>query len=168
MYYSRTGTTRTVAEAIRSQTGWDVDPIVDTRDRSGIRGYARSLLDSILARNTRLKPPQRSPGDYDLVVIGTPVWGGKVSTPVRSYLAEHADELRDVALFATCGGAGSDRVLREMAHLAGKRPLATMAAREVDVKRGNHIAAVTELVDEIARKREPASPRPVETPPPPA
>ena len=38
---------------------------------------------------------------YDLVIIGTPVWAGRCSSPVRSFLVEYGGELRQVAYVIT-------------------------------------------------------------------
>ena len=38
---------------------------------------------------------------YDLVIIGTPVWAGRCSAPVRSFLIQHGEELRKTAYVIT-------------------------------------------------------------------
>ena len=40
VYYSRTGVTKKVAEAISRKLGSDVEEIIDQRDRSGPKGYS--------------------------------------------------------------------------------------------------------------------------------
>jgi len=40
-------------------------------------------------------------GVYDLVIIGTPVWAGRCSAPVRSFLSQYGGELRRVAYVIT-------------------------------------------------------------------
>lgn len=39
--------------------------------------------------------------DYDLVLFGTPVWAGHVSSPVRACLDAQRNSLRRVAFFCT-------------------------------------------------------------------
>jgi flavodoxin len=84
--YSRTGNTRRLAEAIVAATGWELETIVDTRDRSGVLGFLRSGLEAMLRRKSRLRPAQKDPREYDLVVIGSPVWDRSVSVPVRTWV----------------------------------------------------------------------------------
>lgn len=94
VYYSRTGTTRRVATELAAIGGWDVEPLIDMKPRDGLIGYGRSLLDSILGRTTQLAAPRHNPADYDLVVVGTPVWSASISTPIRTWLEEHVGHLR--------------------------------------------------------------------------
>ena len=71
VYFSRSGTTRTVGEFIARALQADLDEIRDTKDRSGLLGYVRCLLDVILSRPLTLEPPRCDPGFYDLVIVGT-------------------------------------------------------------------------------------------------
>jgi hypothetical protein len=56
VYYSRTGTTAELAEAIARATGADVERLVDTVARSGGLGFLRSLRDAASKRRTTLEP----------------------------------------------------------------------------------------------------------------
>ena len=41
--------------------------------------------------------------EYDLVIIGTPVWAGRCSSPVRSFLLQFGEELKEAAYVITRG-----------------------------------------------------------------
>src|ERR1700690_822698 len=99
MYFSRSGTTHKLAQAIENAGGWDLDPIVDRGDRTGVLGYLRSALEAVFGLRPTLRPSLRDPAGYDLVIVGSPVWGSSVSSPVRSYLDEHAGSLPRLAFF---------------------------------------------------------------------
>ncbi len=68
-------------------------------------------------------------------MIGTPVWFWRLSSPVRSWLAQHRPQRR-VAFFCTMGGSGAQRVFATMAALLGKPPVATLALTEAQIARG--------------------------------
>ena len=163
VHYSRTGTTRKLAEAIATATGWDLEAIVDTRDRRGFLGFLRSGFEAMTGRRTRLEAVRHDLRAYDLVVIGSPVWDRSVSTPVRTFLEEHAAELPRVAFFLTFGGEGQERALAQMAALAGRAPLATLALRQEELTREAHGPAVARFVDALrAAAASPEAPVPTD------
>ncbi len=45
--------------------------------------------------------PSKDPSEYDLVILGTPVWAGKMSSPLRSYIKTTAGKFKTVAFFCT-------------------------------------------------------------------
>jgi len=133
IYYSRTGTTRKIAESLTAALRCDSDEIIEARNRSRMLGYLRSLLEAQRQVPSRIAAASKDPSIYDLVVIGTPVWAWSVSSPVRAYLLANKPRLPAVAFFCTLGGAGGDRAFRQMEELAGKPPVGflSLTAREV-------------------------------------
>lgn len=136
VFYSRTGTTRTVADAIRRELRCDIDRIFDLTPRDGVRGYLRAGFDAFFHRPARLQSMNTDPRDYDLVVVGTPVWNASVSAPVRTYLEENADRFKRVAFFLTHGGSSATRVLRQMEEACGHPAAVTLVLRADEVRRG--------------------------------
>lgn len=129
-YYSRTGNTRTLARQIAAALGADVEEIADRANRRGILGYLRSGRDAWFGRRAELVPSHVDPGAFDLAIIGTPVWNASLSSPVRTFLEDHAKALRSVAFFCTMGGRGAARVFRQMEAVCGRPPIATLARSE--------------------------------------
>ncbi len=127
IYYSRTGTTKKVAEALAAELKCDIEEIFDTKDRNGVMGFIMAGKDSSTKALTRIKEMRSDPSRYELVIIGTPVWGWNVSTPIRTYLSANKASLRKVAFFCTQGSTGSEDAFREMASVCGIGPLATLA-----------------------------------------
>ncbi|HEX7480355.1 MAG TPA: flavodoxin [Polyangiales bacterium] len=136
VFYSRTGTTRRIALALAAALGCDVEEIIDHTPREGIRGYFRSGLDATLRRPAALGRLEKDPQDYDLVLVGTPVWNASPSAPVRTYLSRMRARIKNAAFFLTYGGQGSERVFRQMQGEALCRPVATLALRETEIRRG--------------------------------
>ncbi len=128
--YSRTGHTRSLAEAIAERCEADVEWIQDRDPRLGLKGYLRSAAQALWHRTPWIQPPRRSPSDYSLVIIGTPVWAGCLASPVRSYVEHYGDRCRRVAFFATCGGKDADKAFADLQRLLGKRPLATVVVQD--------------------------------------
>jgi flavodoxin len=136
VYYSRTGATRALARAIRDELGCAIERIAEHRSRRGALGYLRSAFDATFRRPAVLRPMDQDANDFDLVVVGTPIWNASVSSPVRTYLAANRDHMRRIAFFCTYGGRGSAHALRQMEAIAGQPPVVTLALRTDEVARG--------------------------------
>lgn len=142
-YYSRTGRVRRIAETIAAACGADLDPIRDLQSRTTLGGIARTLREATLERPAVIAPAQRDPSTYDVVVMGSPVWVAKMSSPLRAYIQQQRDRFPQVAFFCAMGGVGGLSAIRKMAALSGRDPLASF----VILDRRMH---TTELDDKIA------------------
>jgi flavodoxin len=158
VFYSRSGTTRAVAEAIARSLGADLEEIREARHRRGARGYVRSAFDAVMHRWVPIDPVARDPLRYDLVVVGTPVWATKVSAPVRSFLSANTRRLTNVAFFVTEGGRGEHQAFWQMAELAGVQPTATLALRQCEVDGGTAGEAIASFVAALQPPRSVAAP----------
>jgi flavodoxin len=135
VFYSRTGVTKKAAGAITDSLRCDSEEIFDTKSRDGIFGWLKSGRDAMKKIPTLLKETQKDPSAYDIVVIGTPVWAGNISAPVRTYLANNKGKFAKVAFFCTMGNSGGANTLAEMAEACGKSPVSTLELRACDVKK---------------------------------
>jgi flavodoxin len=135
-FHSRTGHTRRVAQALARRLDADLEEIRIVQPMGGAVGYALCALEAITALTPALRPSRRQVSDYELVVIGTPVWFWRLASPVRSWLAQHRLEGR-VAFFCTMGGSGAPRVFRAMEQLARCKPVATLALTEAQLDRSD-------------------------------
>jgi hypothetical protein len=154
VYFSRTGTTKGLAEGIRKTLverglDCDVEPLEDRTDRRGLFGYLRSSFDGGIGRSTKLFPTKHNPSLYDVVILGTPVWNASVSAPIRTYLSAQAGRLPPVAFFLTFGSSGSARAFRKLRKLAGRSPIAELAVREREVTRGTYVTDIPFFADSI-------------------
>ena len=149
VYYSRTGTTRMVAEAIRNALGCEIDEIEDTKGRSGMLGWLRAGRDAGARSLTRISGVDRDPSEYDIAVIGSPTWNGTVSTPIRTYIAENKERIREVALFSTGDSEEPDATV-DMEELLGRRAIARLhLLRKRDVEGGGYQEKVDEFAAQI-------------------
>lgn len=161
-YFSLTGNTRKLAEDLAEITGADLQPIVEARPREGWGGYLRSAIEAVQGRAAPTLPPAHRVDAYDIVVVGSPVWMGHVSSPVRSYLLGNAARFNTVALFCTMGGKEAARPLQEMTELASIFPQATLAVSERELKQGSALARIENFAQHLIHP-QPDSPMP---PPP--
>jgi flavodoxin len=153
-YYSRTGVTARVATELAQACGADLEQILDVRPRSGAGGYLRSAWQALRQLPAEIVPPQRRPADYPFIVLGTPVWAGHLSAPMRSYILQQREHFRRIGLFCTMGGSGGHDVLGAMADMCNKLPVASLCLRQGDVLAGRHDEALADFASELVAVRD--------------
>ena len=99
VYYSRTGNAKFVAETVAAELGSDIEEVIDLKKREGKLGWMSAGRDASSGEQTEIAPPTRNPKDYDLVVVGTPVWAWSPSAAIKTYLAKNDLSGKKVALF---------------------------------------------------------------------
>lgn len=120
VFYSRSGKTKTIAEKIAQQVNGDPEELIDLKNRKGILGWLKAGRDAVKGYLTELQEPKYNPKHYSVVVVGTPVWAGKMTPALATYLTKYKEELPDVALFTTAGGATSESIVSLVNSLVGK------------------------------------------------
>jgi hypothetical protein len=138
VYYTRSGTTRRVAEMLASELDADIEPIRERAvagARTGARGYLRSPIDALCHRRVEVMPALLDVSFYDAVIVGAPVWAAGASVPAQAWLERHGARIQHLALFCCLGIGGSARALEQMARAAGKVPFATCAITAHDLYR---------------------------------
>jgi menaquinone-dependent protoporphyrinogen IX oxidase len=153
VYYSRTGITRVVAQYAAEALGADVEELIDTKKRSGPLGFAVAVKDAAMKKFVPIEPPKYNPAEYDLVVIGSPVWANTMSSAVRAYLTEHGRNVPSAALLSTTHTSGVEESQRDMQAMLRCEVIATIGLRQKSVKRGEHIAALDAFIGKCRTAR---------------
>ena len=117
VFYSHSGNTRRVAQAIAALIGGDCrellpvspyptdyDTVVEQARKEIRQGFLPELQPLDIDWNT-----------YDTVLIGTPNWWSTMAPPVAAFLRQTNLSGKGVALFCTHGGGGLARVARDAA-----------------------------------------------------
>ena len=151
VYYSRTGNTRTVAQAIAELMKCDIEEVIDTKSRRGPLGFVAAGKDAHFKKLTAIQQTEKDPASYGVLVIGTPVWAGTMSCAVRTYISQQKARLPEVAFFLTTGGSGAKGTFRRMADLCGKKPLAQLALKAKQVRKDDFLDLVRQFVADIGQ-----------------
>lgn len=128
-FFSMSGNTRALANEIRDLSFGHLEEIVEPRTRRGASGVLRAVFDTVLRRAPPIAPACRDPALYDLLILGGPVWMGRIAAPLRSYARKYGVRASQVAFFCTCGSGGASDAFRELATLCGRAPVAVLAVR---------------------------------------
>lgn len=121
-YYSLEGNCRALAEAMSGAVGGtlvEIKPVDYAISQTGVMKYFKGGKGALFKETPEL---ERLDVDWDkakLIVVGGPVWFGRIAPPVRSFLGQTAWAGRKAAVFAMHrGGKGS--AARDMADLIAK------------------------------------------------
>jgi len=127
----------------------DTEELFDTTNRLGFFGWLRSGRDAMRKKMTVIKEIIRKPGDYDLVVLGTPDWGGMPSPAIRTYITQNLNALKSVAFFCTHGGSNADRVFAELENICDRKAVALLNVKTKDVNKGFFADKIKQFVEKI-------------------
>ena len=112
-YYSRTGNTKFVAKKIADQLNADLCEIVDKKNRKGRLILLTGGFAALREKLTEIDVA-KSIDDYDLIIIGTPVWAGKITPAIRTFIARNNFSDKQVAFFVTLGGEKPEKPLKNL------------------------------------------------------
>ena len=136
LYYSLTGNTEKVAGSLASRLQADLEPLRDVKKRSGLLSHLGMAMEVMFKTPAKIMPLSRSLADYDLVILGAPVWAGDMASPMRTLLKTQGGTIKKLAVFCTEQGAGGEGALKKMAALCGKPSIAELIVLEKEIKAG--------------------------------
>ena len=108
VYYSLTGNTKMIAESIVEAINSDVlelKPVKELDAESGMK-YFWGGFQATMKKKPKLKEFNIDPLDYDLIILGTPVWAWTFSPPIRSFLNKYNLSDKKIALWVCAQGNG--------------------------------------------------------------
>lgn len=118
VYYSKTGTTQKVAQALIEGKDCDADELKYDEKTKEIR----HLYD---------------PSDYDRVVLLAPVWAFALAEPMKKYVVNQKSKIKEYDLIVTCGGLGLRGCIKNCVSAIGRPPENAVKLRSKYVKEGN-------------------------------
>lgn len=115
-YYSWSGNTKEVAEAIHTITGGDIFRIETVQ--SYPEEYNKTTAQAKKEINEGYKPELKTRvadiSQYDTIFIGSPNWWGTIAPAVSSFLADYDLKGKTVIPFITHGGGGKQNTIANL------------------------------------------------------
>jgi flavodoxin len=148
-YFSVSGHTKTAAAAIASALSADLEQIESARPlpRNRIALYMFGAYAAKKKREWAAKPASSKLANYDLVIIGTPIWAWTLNPVVRGWLrANPIPAGVPYAAFATAGGAAGSGAFDDMAGIIGRKAIATMTIFDADRRSGEDARLIKRFV----------------------
>lgn len=111
VYYSYSGNTQIIAQELNKKLKVSIRKITVKNEKQ--RKYVSKIIIGGFQAISKIKPKLNEEGldfsDYDIIYIGTPVWGGTITPAIRSFLTKYPESVKDkfVGVFYTdMGGKG--------------------------------------------------------------
>jgi flavodoxin len=134
VYYSKTGTTKKLAEKLAVVLGADIERIVDKKKRTGLMGWLAGGRDGMRKVSTTIGPVSKNAADYDMVLIGGPLWGFKSIAPAaRTYLLQSRDVIKKAGFFITSGNTSAADAFNDLKAVYGKPIAGTLYIKQRDI-----------------------------------
>lgn len=108
LYYSETGTTKTVAEELQKQLGADIESIEAVEPYSGIfqETIQRGQREMQSGQWPALKPLKSNIAKYDVIFLGYPIWFGTYANPIVTLVKNNDFASKTIVPFCTFGSGG--------------------------------------------------------------
>ena len=108
LYYSETGTTKTVAQELQKQLNADIEAIETEIPYSGnfqetIQRCQREMQNG---ETPALKPIKSKIQDYDVIFLGFPIWFGTYAMPISTLVKNYDFAGKTIVPFCTFGSGG--------------------------------------------------------------
>jgi flavodoxin len=113
VYYSLEGNTKYIADCISEVIHVDIlqlEPINPINKNSSTK-YLWGGLQVFSKREPQLKSYSFAPENYDLIILGTPVWAWKYSPAINTFINDIELAKKNIALYC-CHGGGKGAVFR--------------------------------------------------------
>lgn len=116
VYYSLEGNTKYVAEKVAAKLGADLIRLIPSKEypTGKVSKYIWGGKSATFGEAPKLEPYIFDQNQYGLVILGTPIWAGTFTPPLRTFIRENKLEGKKVALFACCSGGPTEKCFGQL------------------------------------------------------
>ena len=107
VFYSLEGNTELIANTLAKRLSADIFKIETEKPfvTEGFRKFFDGGRSVVFKHRPKLKNKDIDLNQYDLILIGTPIWAGSFSSPIRSFIHKYHMTDKNIALFV-CSASG--------------------------------------------------------------
>lgn len=167
LYYSETGTTKTVAQELQKQLGADIEAVEAVVPYTGNfqETIERSGRERQNGETPAIKPLKSRLADYDVIFLGYPIWFGTYALPIATLVKEQDFAGKTIVPFCTFGSGGlntSTEALRQALPKANvkdgygvRTARVAAAAKELDrfLKENGYVEGTVEPLPEYSAQQ---------------
>ncbi len=128
VYYSMHGNVRYVSEKVAKELGADLIELIPVKayPDKGAMQFIWGGSAVTFKKKPELEPYSFNASDYDLVIIGTPVWASNFTPPLRTFFENNDLTGKKIAVIATSAGGDSAKCVEAVKTAAGADSLAAV------------------------------------------
>lgn len=101
VYYTFEGSTKSIAECIAKHLNADlleIKPVKELKSK-GFSKYIWGGYQVVMGKKPEIMPLNKNLKDYDIVLVGTPIWAGTYAPPIKTLLEENYIKGKKIAYF---------------------------------------------------------------------
>lgn len=116
VYFSLEGNTKYVAEKIAKLLNADMVQLIPVKEypTGKVSKFFWGGKSATLKEIPKLEAYHFDSQNYDLVLLGTPIWAGTFAPPLRTFIRENKLTGKKVALFACSGGGSAEKCFDQL------------------------------------------------------
>ena len=123
-YFSASGTTARLAKLLAEITGSDLfeiqpEPPYSSADLNWKNPLARCNREKLGRKEVPVAGTVAGMAEYDLILLGFPIWYDSAPNVVMTFLKGYDLSKKKIALFATSGGSGISRSVKNVSACLG-------------------------------------------------
>jgi flavodoxin len=116
IYFSLEGNTKYVAEKIAKELDADMIQLIPVKEypTGKVSKFFWGGKSTTFKETPKLESYQFNPDNYELVILGTPIWAGTFVPPLRTFLRKTKLIGKKVAMFASCSGGSTEKCFMQL------------------------------------------------------
>jgi flavodoxin len=109
LYYSNTGNSRAVCDALQEKLGADIVEIKDLKNNPG-KLTMKTKLEKPLVMDTEIEPKTIDMSAYSSVIVGSPIWMGGLSPAIRKFAALNTFDRKKIVIVTTTNASENEEL----------------------------------------------------------
>lgn len=148
IYYSLEGNTKYAAEKIAANLGAELIQITPAKEypTGKVSKYFWGGKSATFGESPKLEAYDFDQNQYDMVILGTPIWAGTFAPPLRTFIRENELMEKKVALFACCSGGTTEKCFEQLKKETGNSDVLS-TLRLIDPLKGNQLEVDKQIVE---------------------
>lgn len=141
IYYSLSGNTKGAAEYVAKETGADlfeIDLVKAMPEGMGKQIMYGGMLVTFGVK-AKIKNVPENLSDYDEIILGTPIWAGKVAAPINTLISKYGIADKVATVFTLSGGGDNDKCIAALS-----KQIKNLKASVALADRSNELSAKNE------------------------